>query len=173
MSSSGELSFAMQYQEQTFWCWTATASSVADYYDTSTVHPQCFLAEWAFQNNTCCENGATEACNRPFLTDLALIHLGNYSISSSGAAAFGKVADEVDARRPVVAAIVWTTTNTGHAAAVTGYLEVPGDPLGYPFPTYYLKIQDPIYGTSWVLYDVFCSHYHVSGSWRYTYFTKR
>ncbi|MFJ6558228.1 papain-like cysteine protease family protein [Streptomyces luteogriseus] len=172
--SSNEISFAMQYQDQPMWCWAATASSVADYYDTSTVHPQCFLAEWAFNNSTCCENGGTNACNRPFSTDLALIHLGNYSISSPGAAAYAKVADEIDAQRPVVAVIVWTT-NTGHAAAVTGYLEIPptGNPAGFPFPIQYLRVQDSFYGTSYVLYDAFCSYYQSSGTWVYTFFTKR
>ncbi|MFE7332707.1 papain-like cysteine protease family protein [Streptomyces sp. NPDC057565] len=169
--SSDEIQFTMQHQEQDFWCWTATASSVADYYDTTNAHPQCFLVEWAFQNPTCCESGETDECNRTFAVDLALIKVGHYSTSQAGALGFRDIVAEVTRRRPVVVRILWPAGNK-HAVAVTGYIEIP-PPDGFHFPFQYLTVRDSVYGTSYVHYDWFCSDYQgLGGTWAYTFFTK-
>ncbi|MFE7649257.1 papain-like cysteine protease family protein [Streptomyces phaeoluteigriseus] len=169
-----ELQFTLQGQQQSNWCWAATAASTADYYQPVPVHPQCFLVEDMFGDSDCCSDGSTEACNKPAYMNHALEQVGHYAHADSGSAAFAAVAGEIDAERPVIANIDWLGGGT-HFPVITGYLETPstGDPLGFPVPLQYLKIQDPaVMGHHWLIYDVFRTIYNGIGTWTYTFYTR-
>lgn len=174
---AGELQFKMQHQDQTHWCWAATASSIRDYYEPETVHPQCFLVEDEFGESTCCEDGSAPTCNKREYMNLALEKVNHYGGSEPGPVSLLVLAAEINAGRPVVANISWQGGGT-HFPVITGYMETPGtgDPLGFLYPIQTLKIQDPVnpllLDYEILIYEIFRDLYHGTGAWTYTFFTR-
>ncbi|MFI8519616.1 papain-like cysteine protease family protein [Streptomyces sp. NPDC085481] len=168
--SAGGFVFAMQRQQQSQWCWAATSVSVDAFYNPASGWIQCLLVDDIFGTTTCCANGSTAACNRPWYLNLGLAHVGRFARGEAGPAPVNPtVAREIDARRPVAAKIDWSGGG-GHFPVITGYSDlIVGEP---PIFEQYLTVEDPAYGFSAVSYDSFRTRYQGSGTWTFTFFTR-
>jgi Papain-like cysteine protease AvrRpt2 len=158
------LSFTMQHQLQTNWCWAAVSTSVSHYYDSSSTWTQCAVANAELGQTTCCANGGSSACNQSWYLDKALARTGNF-VSWSGPADFSSVDTEIDAGRPVGVRIGWSGGG-GHFVVIAGYDEA------LLARTDYVAIADPWYGSSDVAWDTFKTSYQGSGTWTHTFYTK-
>jgi hypothetical protein len=159
---SKQLSFDMQAQTQSNWCWAATATSVSHFYWFLSGWTQCAVANGELGRVDCCDATVPSECNVPWYLDGALTRTENF-VSVTGPATFEQVRDEIDAGRPVGARIGWSGGG-GHFMAIYGYSLVGR--------TTYFDIDDPIYGKSHLSVSDFSSSYQGSGTWTHTYFTK-
>lgn len=157
-----QLPFNMQHQQQTEWCWSATTVSIADYYERPTRWSQCSLVNAMFGLNTCCTNGGSSDCNRPWYPDRALTLTNHLSRTAMGKPTFGGVAEEISHGNPVSVNIQWHGGG-GHNPAVSGY-DTSGSTL---------TIDDPWYGRSYyVPYNTFPDQYNGGADWYESYMTK-
>ena len=160
--SSKQLSFNMEAQTQSNWCWAATATSVSHFYWLLSTWTQCLIASGELPPNNCCTSPVPIPCNIPWYLDRALTRTNNF-VSITGTVSFQTVCDEIDAGRPVGARVGWSGGG-GHFMVIYGYSSVGG--------TNYFDIDDPIYGKSHLTVAAFSSSYQGSGAWTHTYFTK-
>ncbi len=136
----------MQNQEQNQWCWAAVAVSVNWYYDSHSNWTQCIMANFEFDQTTCCKDGSTTACNRPHYLSTAMYDTGNLADGSpiSGAASYDSITNEINNCQPVGMAFSWEKTvdhsvKGAHAVAIAGYgegilyLEDPAGPISNYF----------------------------------------
>jgi len=157
------LSFTMQHQEQTEWCWAATSVSVARHYDARTTWTQCRMVGAEKQVDTCCEDGSSAACNQPNVLDAPLSRAGALDHKDRGRADFDTIRREIDAGRPLAWRVGWSGGG-GHFAVIEGYQEA-GDE--------WVAVEDPWYGASDVSVAALTDGvYQGSGSWTHTYFTR-
>jgi hypothetical protein len=161
--SSKQLSFTMQSQTQTNWCWAATARSVSHFYWFLSSWTQCRVAGAELDREDCCSTPVPGPCNVPWYLDRALTRTKNFVSIQSGQASFSQIRAEIDAGRPVGARIGWSGGG-GHFMVIYGYSRI--------LATDYLDIDDPIYGKSHLTVADFASNYQGSGTWTHTYFTK-
>ncbi len=161
-SKRRQLTFTIQHQQQTNWCWAAVAVSVSLYYNSASGWTQCSLANAELGQTTCCANGSTAQCNQPWYLDRALTRTANLSSWVSGSVGLSTVEQEVDAARLVGVRIGWSGGG-GHFVVIEGYQE---NGAGYVY------IEDPWYGASYVGYDTLRTAYQGSGSWTHTYYTR-
>jgi hypothetical protein len=153
------LTFTMQHQQQTQWCWAATAVSVNLYYHPASGWVQCALANSALGQTTCCANGSSSSCNKAWYLDRALKIVGNLNTWSTGKAGFPSVQTEIGNCRPLCLRIGWNGGG-GHCVAIYGYAGTN------------INIGDPWYGNSVIGYAPFPGGYHGGGTWTHSYFTK-
>ncbi len=121
-------SFTIQQQQQLQWCWAAVTVSINWYYDHKSNWSQCIMANFEFDQHTCCIDGSTSACNRPYSLQDALNDTGNLKQSIAGPASYNSITNEIANCRPVGMGFTWKETDkpsvTGsHAFAITGYGE--------------------------------------------------
>ena len=159
---SKQLSFNMQLQTQSNWCWAATSTSVSHYYWWFSPWMQCTVANAELGRNDACNSPVPAGANVPWYLDKALTRTNNF-VSITGAATFQQVRNEIDAGRPVGARIGWNGGG-GHFMVIYGYSLIAG--------TTYFDIDDPIYGKSHLTVNDFSTNYQGSGTWTHTYFTK-
>lgn len=160
--SSKQLSFNMQSQTESNWCWAATSTSVSHFYWLWSTWTQCRVANGELGHSNCCNSPVPSACNVPWYLDRALTRTNNF-VSMMGQASFQQVKDEIDAGRPVGTRIGWNGGG-GHFMVIYGYSRV--------LNLEYFDIDDPIYGKSHLAVSDFASNYQGSGTWTHTYFTK-
>src|SRR5262249_57800263 len=80
------LCFTMQHQEQTQWCWSATATSVALYYNSLSTWTQCSLVNAELGRTDCCSAPSSNDCNQPWTLNTALTrvgHLASFTVGST------------------------------------------------------------------------------------------
>ncbi len=154
------LAFHMQHQQQTQWCWAAVATSTSLFFDSNSQWTQCTLVNAELGQSTCCNNGSTSACNRPWYLDRALGRTGNLSSLTGSAEPFATIQQQNGQGRPLGARIGWSGGG-GHFVMLTG----TGN-------NQTLTVQDPWYGTSTSTYNSFRSHYQGNGTWTHSYFTQ-
>lgn len=156
------INFVMQHQEQTNWCWAATAVSVSAFFNPATPWTQCKLVNAEFNRTDCCTYGSSSNCNKPWYLDRALIRTGNYvSGPTPGAGTMTDVKNEISNNRPLCVRIGWSGGG-GHAVALDGYSESLG----------MVAVDDPWYGSSDVSLSVFQTSYQGAGSWTHSYRVK-
>ncbi len=155
-----DLSFSMQAQLQTQWCWSAVATSTSLFYNAGSTWTQCALVNAELAQTTCCSNGSSAACNIPWYLDRALSRTGNLSSWANGASTFATVQSQINSGRAHGARIGWSGGG-GHFVMVTGYTD-----------SQLLTVRDPWYGTSYITYTTLKTNYQGSGSWTHSYFTK-
>ena len=160
---SKQLTFTMQAQTQSNWCWAATSTSVSRYYSFLSRWTQCTVANAELGLTGCCIHPVPGPCNVPWFLDRALTRTNNF-VSITGPQTFAAVRDEIDAGRPVGVRIGWSGGG-GHFMCIYGYSLIMGQE--------YFDIDDPIYGKSHLSVTDFSSNYQGSGTWTHTYFTKR
>lgn len=158
--TSNLLSFNMERQLQSNWCWAATAKSVSVFYLTASTWTQCSVAQKAFKT-PCCQ--APHPCNTPWYLDRALRITGNFDALMHGSMTFASVKNELASTRLIGARIGWSGGG-GHFMVIHGCRTFGG--------TNYLNIDDPIYGKSDITETVFSTQYQGSGKWTHTYKTK-
>jgi hypothetical protein len=156
------LTFAMQTQLQSQWCWAAHSTSVSHFYDGASTWTQCSVVNAELGQTTCCQDGSTAQCNQPWYLDLALTRTGNLASWSGGTATMAQIQTEILNGRPVGARIGWSGGG-GHFVVIAGYR---CDAVGY------FEIRDPFYGSSDVAVATFTTSYQGSGSWTHTYYTE-
>jgi hypothetical protein len=156
------LAFTMQPQCQTQWCWAATATSIAHYYDPASAWTQCSLVDAELRRNDCCSSPSSFRCNRPWTLDTALERVGQLAEATSGWLSFTGVRREIDAGRPLAVRIAWGGGSRGHFTVVRGYSAESEE----------VQIEDPFYGPSTYDYYEFRSRYRGGGSWSQSYKTQ-
>jgi len=156
------LAFTMQHQQQTNWCWAATAASVASFYDAATRWSQCRVAGTNTGFSDCCGGGASGHCNVASVLTTPLTIVGHLASWQSGSVAFGTVRSQIDANTPVCLRIGWSGGG-GHFIAIDGYLQGS---------TRFVSVDDPWYGPSDVAVTTLGGTYQGSGSWTHTYFVR-
>ncbi|MFI0226013.1 papain-like cysteine protease family protein [Streptomyces lydicus] len=169
--SAGGFPFVMELQQKPNWCWAGTAVSVKKYYESTSGWLQCLMVDDQLQRG-CCEQPS--ACDEDGFLGAALDAAECLErIVSAPVALQPTVATEINALRPVVAAIIWEGGGR-HAVVINAYTDeiISGFP-GIVFHEKWVQVQDSEYGPSFVPYDTLRTSYHGSGTWTTTFFTKR
>jgi hypothetical protein len=161
------LSFAMQPQQQSEWCWAAVAASISSFYGDAPAKSQCELATQYLQM-PCCANPLPPPPppqwdgNQSYTLDVPLQVLNHLAAPLiPDVMLFEDIVKDINAGKPICCHIKWDqdAPHDGHFNAIVGYDSQTQD----------LIIHDPYaaYGQSTVPYDTFKSNYH-GGSWDQT-----
>ncbi|MFF4771993.1 papain-like cysteine protease family protein [Microtetraspora fusca] len=111
------LDFTQQAQQYSNWCWAATGNSVAAWYGYDLSQNQfCNLAFNRAADSACPNNQATLANDQNAFRKIG-ISPGNYV---SGYLTYAAIVREIDADRPIMARIQWTSGG-GHMEVLYGY----------------------------------------------------
>lgn len=156
------LVYAGQIQQQTQWCWAAVSASVATFYNSSTTWIQCSIVNAELAQTTCCANGGSSACNKPWYLNMALQRVGHLDTWRSGTTTFADVRSEIDTGRPLCVRIGWSGGG-GHFVAIDGYLNDAAE---------HVAVEDPWTGASDLTYSTLVSGYSGTGSWTHSYETQ-
>ncbi len=164
--------FDMQTQQQTQWCWAATAASTAKYFSPGSAWTQCKVVNAELGRSDCCGSAASGSnCNKPWYLDKALSRVGCFVSYSSGTASAATIKSEAARTRPVGARIGWSGGG-GHFMMLTG-VHRQMQLQGYEVVNVdFVGVEDPWYGSSYMAYDTFKNNYQGSGSWTHTYYTQ-
>jgi Papain-like cysteine protease AvrRpt2 len=160
---SKQLSFSMQPQPASNWCWAAAANSVSHFYWFRSTWTQCTIVNAELNRNDACNTPIPAGSNVPWYLDRALDRTNNFVSINGGQAAFAQIRAEIDAGRPVGARIGWNGGG-GHFMMIYGYTTW--------FGREYVDIDDPIYGKSHLTLGDFSTNYQGSGTWTHYYITK-
>ncbi len=161
--SSLVLSFDMELQTQSNWCWAATSKSVSKFYSIFSPWTQCKVASQEL-DKSCCDTPLPSGCNVPWYLDKALTRTNNFVSYQGGTITWNQIKQELEKGLVVGARIGWNNGG-GHFMVIHGVSKSAG--------TEYLHIDDPIYGKSTLTYNQFATNYQGSGTWTHTYFTKK
>jgi len=159
------LCFTMQHQEQTQWCWSATATSVAKYYNTASTWTQCRLVNAELGRTDCCSAPSSSDCNQPWTLNTVLTRVGHLASLTGGSTSFADVRAEIDNGRPLGVRIGWSGGG-GHFNVLSCYTWHRRPLLQS------VQVEDPWYGTSVWDYNTFRSAYQGTGSWTHSYKTQ-
>jgi len=163
-----EIDFSMQPQQQSNWCWAATATSMALFYDPASSWTQCSVADGVTGYSDCCTTtGAGGHCNVPMALEEALTkvgHLDHYNSEFDSLTTIAQIETEMTAARPLGIRF-WSEGGGAHFLCIRGHNNVDG--------VNYVSVDDPIYGRSDVAYSTLKTTYHGTGLWTHTYYTKR
>ena len=158
-----EMYFSMQYQQQSNWCWAATATSVALFYQPASTWTQCLVANNQTGRSDCCGSGGPGPCNVNGYLNSALSAVGHLNQMVSGVATITQIETEVTYARPLGIRVAWSGGGA-HFLCIMGQYGAGG--------TDYVTVNDPIYGRSDVSYATLQAAYQGSGTWTHTYYTK-
>ncbi len=161
--TSHVLSFNMESQTQSNWCWAATSTSISKFYSFLSPWTQCKVATDEL-GNPCCTSPVPSACNIPWYLDRALDRTNNFVSIQSGTITWDNIKQELENGLVLGARIGWSGGG-GHFMVIHGVTKSGG--------VEYLHIDDPIYGKSTLTYNQFATSYQNSGTWTHTYFTKK
>lgn len=167
------LSFTLQKQLQSEWCWAAITASVSKHYNPDSPWCQCKLATKMTGSKTtgdqgCCSRPYTKdlahTCNQPQYLERALRMVGRLAAApTAGPLTFSNIQKEILAGRPVCARIRWGRATVGHFVLIYGCRKSKRGGQ-------WLYVEDPLYGNSTWLYSEFCRNYqYADGRWSHTY----
>jgi hypothetical protein len=157
------ITFNMQPQTQSNWCWAATAASTSLYYLAASTWTQCGVANADLPRTDCCTSPVPGLCNVPWYLDTALGVTGNF-VSMTGPISNEAVIAELQAGRAIGARVAWANGGA-HFVVIFGYSDV--------MQTKRFTIADPIYGDNSIFASFFRDgYYQGSGTWTHTYFTQ-
>jgi hypothetical protein len=174
--------FHMQHQEESQWCWTAVATSVARKYDPNSALMQCDVACALYKSqNTplaCCGIDRP-TCNQPqALSDVLRItgNLSGNAIDREGVpidhiADFDFLAAQIGQDRPVCIRIGWPPDCTlGHFIVITGFRKTDTGEL-------MVDVQDPEDDAvddpkAITIAELTTNYALVGGKWTWTYRTQ-
>jgi Papain-like cysteine protease AvrRpt2 len=165
------LDITVPYQQQFYWCWVATGSGIASWYD-KTVYQQCYVVTLVFTDivpgfdTNCCSssvNAAQPPCNAESGADQALNHPAHHFNYNTGPGTFGwaDIVGQINEGRPFVPQIDWAGGGA-HFVAITGYMELVEGGVKYVY------VQDPVSGPGWYTLSSFSSSYQGDGTWGWT-----
>ena len=149
------LTIATENQIASNWCWSATGTSIANYYEGEGAWNQCKLAMKVFAKNDCCTATpvigpfgrqtswnitVNDAYNKAQPGDAALKATGHYQTSGpyKQKISFSMVKQEIDGSRPILIALEYSglLISGGHAVIITGYNDTD-----HSNPT--IEVRDP------------------------------
>jgi Papain-like cysteine protease AvrRpt2 len=159
------LCFTMQHQQQTQWCWSATATSVAHYYNGASTWTQCSLVNAELGRTDCCTAPSSANCNQPWTLNTVLTRVGHLASFTGGSTSFADVRNEIDNGRPLGVRIGWSGGG-GHFNVLSCYT------WRRLFRLQSIQVEDPWYGTSVWNYATFRTAYQGTGSWTHSYKTQ-
>jgi hypothetical protein len=159
------LCFTMQPQQQTQWCWSATATSVALYYNAASTWTQCSLVNAELGRSDCCTSPGSSDCNQPWTLNTVLTRVGHLASFAGGSTSFADVVTEIDNGRPLGVRIGWSGGG-GHFNIIACYTS------GILIRLRSVHVEDPWYGSSVWDYDTFRTAYQGTGSWTHSYKTR-
>lgn len=165
------ISFEIQRQKHSEWCWAAVASSISHHYSPNSPWCQCKLAsEMARRSGLdCCQRpffkALAKACNKSWVLASALRIVGKRPRTSYRPWSFKVTQEAIRTGTPVCARIEWPDT-LGHFLVISGCnRSLGGDE--------WLYVKDPLYGDSRWLYAEFCINYqYLGGRWTDTFRVK-
>lgn len=162
------LSFDMEKQTETQWCWAAVAASVARFYDSSDTVSQCEVASRVLNTTGCCADPA--ACNEDNYLENALAQVNHFRAPLVfEPLPFSDVEDEINAGCPLGCRIGWFGGG-GHFVILYG---VSTDQSGGSVKRWVAVADpDPHFGPSDYLINNFTSVYRNKGEWTHSYFTQ-
>jgi hypothetical protein len=152
--------YDMEMQQQQAWCWATVTVCTSHFYDSDSPWKQCSLVNDALGQSSCCNDGSTPECDVPWYLDKALEITGNLESYSSGSESIDSLLAQLDENRPVGARVAFGTA--GHFVMITGVS--PDREM--------IMIEDSYFGSSYIMYEKFKSHYKGIGVWSHSYFTK-
>lgn len=155
-----ELSFTMEEQTMSNWCWAATAKSTSVFYVPNNGVTQCKVANGVCSVTTCC--GSPSNCNDAKKLSVALKVTGNYINHIEAIINWGQIKAEIIAGRLVCARVQWDEGG-GHFVAIYGVSRIRSSRK--------IFVDDPLYGKILMRYERFRDNYRGLGSWSHTYFT--
>jgi hypothetical protein len=119
--SSNNLSVTLYPQEEDEWCWAATGRMTMLYAGgDESVITECAEANDAFDQSSCCSNGGTSACNKPWLPIYE--DWGFSAKARSAYLSWDSFKASIDAGKPV--AFLWRwKSGGGHYQVAKGYYE--------------------------------------------------
>ncbi len=159
--SSTVLPFTMQHQTQTNWCWAAVSTSMSHFYNGASTWTQCLTANQQLGQTTCCVTPGSSSCNQGGYLDKAMTTMGNLDAWQGGTVPVTTLNGDVLRSLPVGVRVAWSGGGA-HFIGVTGSVNSSG----------LVHVQDPIYGTSDIVYNTLATKYQGTGSWTHTYFSK-
>lgn len=141
------LGISMQAQEMSNWCWAASGNTVAAFMGRNYTQNQfCNLAFNRSINSSCPNSQATLADDQTAFRKIG-INPGNYVYAHLY---YWAIVREIDARRPVIARIQWTSGG-GHMEVLYGYDDSSNMVYwGNPWPSDYRY--------NWSTYDYYVSN---------------
>jgi hypothetical protein len=159
------LTFLVQDQLQTHWCWAAVASSVSLHYDPSSTWTQCALASAEFAPADCCKDGAAKTCDQAWALNKALMRTGNLQFALGPSLAMSDICDQLRANRPIGICVLWKNGGAHFLAIRGAYVDRQGVDR--------LLLTDPVYGPSDCPVAVLSGYYQTDrGTWHDTYLTR-
>ena len=161
--TSKQLSFSMQSQLGSNWCWAAASNSVSHFYWFLSTWTQCTIVNAELNRTDACNTPIVAGANVPWFLDKALDRTNNFVSINGGRATFSQIQAEIDAGRPMGTRIGWNGGG-GHFMVIYGYSTWFGEE--------YVDIDDPIYGKSHLTLVDFSTNYQGSGTWTHYYITK-
>ena len=141
--------FQMKKQIEDQWCWAAVSMSVDHYFSPSSTLSQCLIAREVLRPRACCAD--PDACNTPARLRDALQAIRRPFEVRRGPLSFDEVRTQIDAQLPVCVRIGWSRGG-GHFVVISGYHVSPS---GAKF----VKVEDPLFPSSIVPYDVLVFSY--------------
>lgn len=150
------LSFKVQRQEKSEWCWAAVSVSVDHFFRPDSRHTQCDIAGTVLRLSCCdgAQPAAADSCNTPHALHTVL---GRFHLLAADPIVepltFDQVRTEIDGGRPVCVLIKWLdnqgqVTDRGHFIAIGGYRVTPAKKV-------FVSITDPMFGSSEAIFDQF------------------
>jgi hypothetical protein len=165
--SGTTLTFSMQNQNHTEWCWAAVSVSISHFYNSVSSWTQCDVVDAEFSLSNCCSNGSSSQCNQPWYLDKALTRTSNLNVMSTEVTSYQDLNTEIENGYPLCCRIGWNGGG-GHFVALHGYLNKS---VGSSIENW-VDVGDPWYGPSSLLYDDFRTKYQNTGKWTHSYTTK-
>ena len=157
-----DLSFTMEQQLQTEWCWAATSTSVSVFYDpVNSPWSQCTVVNAEQAQTTCCQNGASSKCNVSWYLEKALTRTKNLNYYVNNSLSISDLDKELKNGRPMGTRIGW--------AGGGGHFNVLG---GASTKDSRVHVHDPIYGDLDYDYNSYCTKYQGTGTWTHSYYTQ-
>jgi hypothetical protein len=178
------ISFRLQRQEHSNWCWAAVAVSINKYFDPESDLEQCNVAnrvvkvskELFDDDCRCGGRDGCKCCCHPHVCNLAeeletaLKKVHKWRNTVERALQFGEVQREIDGGRPIGVGITWQSEvppnapppkPRGHFVVVKGYRVLSSGARQ-------VYVADPLYGSGLVDFDEFTVAYYGDGKWTET-----
>lgn len=171
------LSFDLQYQQKTNWCWAALAVSVARSYDSTARYTQCEIANGELSRPDCCTDCEEDPCNvfGYLMSSLNRVrhfetwHVRRPQKSRRLATQVrrkieAEIRREIDQGRPLCARIAWVGGGA-HFVAIYGYAaDAEFDAVA---------VADPWWGLSDIDWVDFPVRYRIGAAYTDSYHTSK
>ena len=154
-TAGGQLQIPLRRQQGQHLCWAALAASLLDYYAPDACRSQREVAHRVIGGGP-----IDQRCR----LDVTLESLGLLDKVQERRVGFAELRSEIDAGRPLCAAIRWKATGNTHFLLLHGYQVRRNVQI--------LLLGDPRFGYDRHEYEYFPKDYQLGGEWTWTYWTR-